>query len=139
MVTGGANSSSRRTTGAAAWRFLIVGATNTVATTALLVGLSYVMPGWLAYTVAFSIGLVFSTVTASRWVFTRDGSRRTALTYAACYLIIYAVGLACVAAVRAAGWPEFLNALSVLVTAPLGFVAGRIVFREHQNEEHVDD
>ncbi|MFB9645804.1 GtrA family protein [Microbacterium terregens] len=127
-----------RSTRAAAWRFLIVGGANTVATTALLIGLSYLMPSWLAYTIAFAAGLIFSTVFAARWVFTRDGSHRAALVYALCYLVIYFVGLLVIAGIRALDWPEYLNGLSVIVTAPLGFVAGRIVFRERQREEPAD-
>lgn len=123
-----------RRLGGAAWRFLLVGGANTAATTALLVVLSYVMPGWLAFTIAFGLGLVFSTVFAARWVFTSDGSRRAALVYAACYLVIYLVGLACIELFRLWDWPPFLNALSTLVTAPLGFLSGRIVFRERQRQ-----
>lgn len=124
-----------RTTRAAAWRFLVVGGANTLATTALLIGLSYLMPGWLAYTVAFMAGLVFSTVFAARWVFTSNGSKKAAFVYALSYLVIYLVGLVVIAVIRSLDGPEFLNGLSVLVTAPLGFVAGRIVFRERQREE----
>lgn len=128
-----------RSSGAAAWRFLVVGGANTLATTALLIWLSYLMPSWLAFTVAFGAGLVFSTIFASRWVFTSDGSRRAALVYAACYVAIYLVGLVVIALIRAMEGPEYLNGLSVFVTAPLGFVAGRIVFRERQREEFPDD
>ena len=131
-------SAQSRSTGAAAWRFLLVGGTNTLATTALLVGLSYLMPGWLAYTIAFGLGLVFSTVFASRWVFTRSGSARATIVYAVCYLVIYLVGLAFVTFARAMEWPEFINGASVFITAPLGFVAGRIVFRERQRKESTD-
>lgn len=123
----------------AAWRFLAVGGANTLATTALLVGLSYLIPGWLAYTISFGIGLVFSTAMAARWVFTKEGSPRAALLYAVGYLGVYAIGLLCVAGIRALQWPEFLNALSVLVTAPLGFVVGRIVFREGRRRETTDE
>lgn len=129
------NSDRPRTTLAAAWRFLIIGGANTVATTVLLIILSYLMEGWLAYTIAFGAGLVFSTLFASRWVFTKAGSRRATVLYALSYLAIYFVGLACVALIRSLEWPEFLNALSVLVTAPLGFVAGRLVFRERLRQE----
>jgi putative flippase GtrA len=132
------NGPSERSTTGAAWRFLIVGGANTLATTLLLIALSYIMASWLAYTIAFAAGLVFSTLFASRWVFTSRGSHRAAVTYAACYLLIYFVGLLVIAGIRALDWPEFLNALSVLVTAPLGFVAGRIVFRERQREEATD-
>lgn len=116
----------------AAWRFLLIGGTNTLLTTALLVGLSYAMPGWLAYTISFALGLVYTTVFAARWVFTSTGSPRRAALYAACYLVIFAMGLLVIAGVRALDWPAYANALSVLVTAPLGFIAGRIVFRRHE-------
>jgi putative flippase GtrA len=128
-----------RGTKGAAWRFLVVGGANTLATAALLVALSYVMPGWLAYTTAFLTGLVFSTVFAARWVFTRNGSNRAAIVYALCYVVIYVVGLGCIAIFHALEWPVYLNALSVVVTAPLGFLAGRIIFRERQHEETIDD
>ena len=123
----------------AAWRFIIVGGVNTLVTTALLIALSYVLEGWLAYTIVFLAGLVFSTVFAARWVFTSNGSRRSAIIYALSYLLIYFVGLFVIAGIRALDGPEYLNGLSVLVTAPLGFVAGRIVFRERQREESPDD
>jgi len=128
-----------RTTVAAGWRFLIVGGSNTIATAALLVALSYLMQAWLAYTLAFGVGLVYSTIFASRWVFTRAGSRRATLLYALCYIVIYLVGLGCVSFIRSWGWPEFLNVLSVLVTAPLGFLAGRLVFRERQRQETINE
>lgn len=137
MVT--APGPDRRSAAGAAWRFLVIGGLNTLATTVMLVVLSYLMPSWLAYTISFAAGLVFSTAFASRWVFTRHGSHRAALVYALCYLVIYFVGLLVIAGIRALDWPEYTNALSVLVTAPLGFVAGRIVFRERQREERVDD
>ncbi|MFF2273373.1 GtrA family protein [Agromyces sp. NPDC058136] len=120
----------------AAWRFLVVGGTNTLATSLLLIVLSYLMEGWLAYTIAFGAGLVYSTLFASRWVFTRAASWRVSLLYACCYIAIYFVGLACVAVIQTFDWPDALNVLSVLVTAPLGFVAGRLVFREDQREHH---
>ena len=124
-----------RSTVGAAWRFLIVGGSNTLVTTALLVALSYLMPAWLAYSIAFGLGLVYSTIFASRWVFTRAGTARATILYAACYLVIYLVGLGCVAVIQTFDWPEFMNALSVVVTAPLGFVAGRLIFRKQQPQE----
>lgn len=130
---------ARRGVAQSGWRFLVVGGTNTAITTGILIGLSYLMAGWIAYTIAFGLGLVYSTFFASRWVFTRQASWRATGLYAASYVVIYLVGLVCVAIVHALGWPEFLNGLSVLVTAPLGFVAGRIVFRERRREARVHD
>jgi putative flippase GtrA len=125
----------RRSTAGAGWRFLLVGGANTAITGLILIGLSYLMPGWLAYTIAFGLGIVFSTVFAARWVFTREGSFRDSVVYAICYGLIYLVGLVCVQVIRSWGWPEFLNVLSIVVTAPLGFIAGRVIFRQRQRED----
>ena len=133
------SSDQPRSTRAAAWRFLIIGGSNTLATTILLIVLSYLMQGWLAYTLAFGAGLVYSTLFASRWVFTKAGSRRATVLFALSYIGIYVVGLVCVAVIRSWDGPEFLNALSVLVTAPLGFVAGRLVFREQERQETINE
>lgn len=127
---------SSRSTRQAAWRFLVVGATNTLVTTAILVALSYLMPGWLAYTISFALGLAYSTIFAARWVFTRHGSNRRAAVYALCYLAIFAIGLTVVAGIRALEWPAYANALSIFITAPLGFVAGRIVFHQREESRH---
>lgn len=127
---------SSRSTRQAAWRFLVVGGTNTLMTTAILIGLSYVMPGWLAYTISFALGLAYSTIFAARWIFARHGSPRRAALYALCYLAIFGVGLAVIAGVRALGWPTYTNALSIFITAPLGFVAGRIVFHQREESNH---
>ncbi|GAB3397262.1 hypothetical protein GCM10027515_01290 [Schumannella luteola] len=129
--------SGQRSVGASAWRFLIVGGTNTLITTALLVVLSYLMPGWLAYTIVFAAGLIFNSIMASRWVFTREGSWKATALYAGSYLVIYVVGLGVVQLMHLLGWPHWTNALSVVATAPLGFVAGRLVFRERRREENV--
>lgn len=138
MVSTVSGRGGRSLTGAG-WRFLLVGGLNTLATGILLVILSYLMPGWLAYTITFAIGLIFSTVFAARWIFTRNGTPRATVLYAVSYLVIFFIGLACVAGIRALEWPVYLNALSVVVTAPLGFIAGRLVFRERQREESSDD
>jgi len=124
-----------RSTAGAGWRFLLVGGANTAVTGLVLVALSYLMPGWAAYTIAFALGIIFSTVFASRWVFTREGSFRASVAYAICYGVIYLVGLLCVQTIHSWGWPEFLNVLSIIVTAPLGFLAGRVIFRQRQRED----
>ena len=58
------------------FRFLLVGGTNTVITAALVVTLSYVITGWLAFTVAFTLGLIFSLLVTGKWclIHTRPNS-----------------------------------------------------------------
>jgi hypothetical protein len=49
------------------FRFLVVGGTNTAATAAIVVLLSFVMPGWLAFSIAYALGLAFSVIVTGRW------------------------------------------------------------------------
>lgn len=110
-------------------RFLIVGGINTALTGALVVVLSYVMYGWLAFTIAFALGIAFSVVASGRWVFQSHLSARRVLTYVVAYLVIYGCGVLVVQLLHAWGAPPWANIASVIVTAPLSFLAGRLVFR----------
>jgi len=113
---------------ASIFRFLIVGGSNTLATAAIVVALSFVLPGWLAFTIAFAIGLAFSVVVTGRWVFSSHlTGRRTAL-FVGAYVAIYAVGLGFVSLVSLWGAPPWFNGASVLLTAPLSFIAGKFIF-----------
>lgn len=110
------------------FRFLLVGVTNTVVTGAIVVVLSYLIPGWLAFTVAFSLGLTFSTLVTGKWVFDSHLTRRRALAFGGCYLVVYSIGIGFVALMHMIGSPPWVNGASVLFTAPLSFIAGKLVF-----------
>ena len=113
-------------------RFLIVGGTNTLVTGAIVVLLSFVMPGWLAFSIAFALGLVYSVVVTGRWVFNSHlTAQRTAL-FVGAYLVIYLIGLGFVALVTLWDGPPWLNGASVLLTAPLSFLAGKFIFTNPQ-------
>lgn len=110
------------------FRFVLVGGTNTVVTGAIVVVLSYVMPGWLAFTVAFALGLIFSVLVTGKWVFDSHLTRRRALAFGTCYLVVYAIGVGFVSAMQMIGSPPWVNGASVLITAPLSFICGKLVF-----------
>ena len=110
------------------FRFLLVGGTNTVVTGAIVVVLSYVIPGWLAFTVAFALGLIFSVLVTGKWVFDSHLTRRRALAFGTCYLVIYAIGVGFVSLMHLIGSPPWVNGVSILVTAPLSFIAGKLIF-----------
>jgi len=114
------------------FRFLLVGGTNTLITSAIVVVLSFVMPGTLAFTIAFALGIVYSLLLTGRWVFKSQLTAGRSATYVGAYAAIYLCGLAFVWAVGAAGGPPWLNGASVLLTAPLSFVAGRFIFPRSQ-------
>lgn len=113
---------------APAVRFILVGGANTAATAALVVLLSLFLPGWLAFTVSFALGLVFSVLVTGRWVFQSQLTPRRAVTFAAAYAVIYLCGLALVQLLEFWGAPPAANAVTVVVTAPLSFLAGRMIF-----------
>lgn len=111
-------------------RFLIAGGLNTLVTGALVSLLSLVIPGWLAFTIAFALGLAVSVVVTGLWVFRSSlTGARTAL-YIAAYLAIYGCGLLAVHLIEASGAPAWANGATVVLTAPLGFLAGRLIFTD---------
>lgn len=113
-------------------RFLFVGGLNTLATAAIVVVLSYFIDGWLAFTIAFAIGLAFSVAVTGSWVFGSKLTVARAALFAGAYLLIYLVGVAVVTIVHSAGAPVWVNGASVLLTAPLSFLAGRFIFRSNK-------
>lgn len=112
-------------------RFLVVGACNTAVTWALLAVLARYVDSRLAYTVVFVIGLAFTTVATGRYVFAGAArSPRRTMMFVAWYVMVYVLGLLVVGALARRGLPPEIIALgAVAVTAPGGFLGGRLVFR----------
>lgn len=110
-------------------RFLLVGGSNTLATAAIALLLGFVIPGWLAFTCAFALGLVYSVLLTGRWVFRSRLTPWRAVAFVTSYLAIYLVGVTVVQLLAARGAPDWSAATSVLLTAPLSFSAGRAIFR----------
>jgi putative flippase GtrA len=109
-------------------RFLIVGGSNTAITGILVIVLSLFIPGWLAFTTSYALGLIYSVALTGRFVFRSYVSWRRALLYTLSYLIIYLCGLAIIQLLHFWGAPPIANGATVLVTAPLGFLAGMFIF-----------
>jgi putative flippase GtrA len=111
-------------------RFIVVGATNTLATGALFVLLAQVLAPRLAYTIVFALGLAVTTVATGRWVFENDRlSLRRAAVFAGWYLLVYGIGLLVLTPLERARIAEPIMAVTVIaVTAPLNYLGGRVVF-----------
>lgn len=109
-------------------RFLIAGGTNTVATAGLLVLLSLFLPTWLAVSIAFALEIIFSTVVAGRWVFRSHLTQVRGALFISAHIAIYFCGLLIVHILAQAGPPPAASGSTALVTAPLIFLAGRVVF-----------
>ncbi|WP_051515787.1 GtrA family protein [Candidatus Blastococcus massiliensis] len=113
-----------------AWRFLLVGGANTAVTVVLLAVLAGLIEPTVAYTVVYVLGLAFTTVMTSRYVFSAESSWLRMGAFVAWYLVVYAVGLAVVDLVDSRlQWSSIPLALATIaVTAPLSFLGGRVIF-----------
>lgn len=112
-----------------AGRFVLLGLANTLVTGAVFYMLAFVLPPWLAYTIAFGLGVCFAVAVTPRVVFrVRPRAQRRA-AYALWYVLVYVIGLGVVHlldnVVRADRGQVVV--LTVATTAALGFVGGRVV------------
>src|SRR5664280_1117992 len=109
-----------------AGRYAIVGAVNTLLTGGLFYTLTFVLPAWFAYTVAFTLGIVFVATVSPRLVFQARPSASRRAAYTLWYIVVYLVGLASVRVLDDLMRLDhlFVVVLTVAVTATLGFVGG---------------
>ena len=108
-------------------RFLIVGASNTGGTLVLFALLTFVMPAALAYTCAFAVGLVYTTLMSSRVVFRVDASVKRHTHFVAWYLLVYLVGLGVVWLLESVGAPRLALVVgAAAVTVPFNYFGGRL-------------
>jgi putative flippase GtrA len=121
--------STRRSFGQFA-RFLVVGGANTLLTYAIFTGLGLLIEPWIAYTIAFALGLVVTSTASSRFVFRARFSLLRLLLFVASYLVIYGIGTAIVRLADPQTLGDlFVTSLIILVTTtPLVFLVGRFIF-----------
>ncbi|GAA3592533.1 hypothetical protein GCM10022198_15540 [Klugiella xanthotipulae] len=118
-------------------RFLIVGGSNTLITYAIFIGLGLVIPPWIAYSIAFGVGLVWVTLGSSRIVFrARAGGAQLAL-FCAWYLVVFGVGQLVIRLIDPRGFVSLaVTSLIVLAcTTPLTFLGGRYIFRQREPQQ----
>jgi putative flippase GtrA len=111
-------------------RFLFAGATNTLLTGLLLIVLAQWIEMEVAYTIVFSVGLVFMTVVAGPFVFRSKLSGKAIGRFVSWYLCVYVAGVI-VARLATHQWhvSHLLAAVAIIaVTAPLNFFGGRRAF-----------
>jgi putative flippase GtrA len=111
-------------------RFVLLGGSNTVFTFVLFAVLAHFIDHSIAYTIVFAAGLAYTTALTGRFVFSAAGSRARTAAFIAWYLGVYPVGLLVVHLVDANGdhsGPVVALAV-VVVTAPLGFLGGRLIY-----------
>jgi putative flippase GtrA len=113
-------------------RYVLLGSANTAASFVLLASLARVLDHRAAYTVAFAAGVIFTTLLTGRFVFSAAGSRGKTVAFACWYVGVYLAGLLAVHVIDGGGDRSGLAVAlgAVLVTAPLGFLGGRIIYHD---------
>ena len=111
-------------------RFLLVGGANTLITYAVFIGLGLIIPPWLAYTIAFAIGLLWVAFGSSRIVFRARARIAQLILFILWYLLVFGVGQLIIRLINPQSFPELLitSLLVLLFTTPLTFIGGRYVF-----------
>jgi len=82
--------------------------------------------------VVFALGLTYTTLLTGRLVFGAVNTWRSSALFIGWYLAVYAVGLGVLQTLQALGVdsPDLLAVLTLVVTAPLNFLGGRLIFRD---------
>jgi putative flippase GtrA len=107
--------------------FAMVGAGRTAISLGLYLLLTLVVPYWLAFSIAFVVGITFSAIMNGRFVFVVGLSLRTYVRYTGVYLANYLVSLGLlVALVEWFRLPPYLAPVVVIALLfPLNFVTER--------------
>jgi putative flippase GtrA len=113
---------------AAGVRFLVAGGANTVVTGVALSLLSFVIDARLAYAIVFVLGIALSLFLSGRYVFRRRITWKRTVAYVVVYLVVFLIGLGVLHLALRAGLPPPWSGTVALVTAPLSFLGGRVVF-----------
>jgi putative flippase GtrA len=112
-------------------RFLVVGGANTLVTYLIFFLLGLIIPPWLAYTIAFAIGLAWTALASSSLVFRVTFSWRRVLLFVVYYLAVFGLGQLVIRLIDPGTPLELLitSAVVLVVTTPLTFIGGHFIFR----------
>ena len=110
-------------------RFLVSGALNTVITYVIYIGLAFIVPYLVAYTVTTAFGILLSYYLNARFVFRQKLRVRAALTYPTVYAVQYFLGLGLLyVLVELAHFSKFTAPILIVVaTVPVTFVLSRLM------------
>lgn len=113
------------------FRFLLVGGSNTLLGYVLYYLFLFFMPYLYAYTVSYCIGIVFSYVMNSRFVFRQPMSLARFLQFPIVYVIQYGLGVAILWLLvgRMSVAPELAMLGVVAATIPVTFLTSRFILK----------
>lgn len=111
-------------------RFVFAGTLNTLLTGLTMLALMQVIQADVAYTIVFVIGLAFTTIVSSRFVFRSRLTPTTATPFVMWYLFVYFVGVTVVhfTTYMLQISHVYTTIIVICVTAPLNFIGGNYIF-----------
>lgn len=112
------------------FRFLVVGGLNTLFTYGIFISLGLLFPAWIAYTIAFSVGIVWTLFGTSKFVFRANPTVLSGFLFVTWYIFLYGVGQFIIYIFKPNNFESLVTtSLFILVfTTPLTFLGGRFLF-----------
>ncbi len=123
-----------------AGRFLMFGFANTVFTYSIFVGLGLIFSPFVAFAVAYSLGITIAGLLSNRLVFKGAPVLNRSLLYLSWHLFIFLLGQALIFFFRPVGFNELalLSLLIIALTVPLNFLSGFLLFRAPHFKKRVN-
>lgn len=112
------------------FRFLVVGGSNTLFTYGIFISLGLLLPAWIAYTIAFSVGIVWTLFGTSKFVFKANPTLLSGFLFVSWYILLYVVGQFIIYIFKPINFESLaITSLFILLfTTPLTFLGGRFLF-----------
>lgn len=108
---------------------MLVGTANTIISGLVFIGLATIIDPRIAYVIAYVVGVAFTTVASSNYVFRGRRSAGGRALFATWYVVVLLVGEVIVHAMSiVAEMPPWITFLATIaVTAPLNYLGGRLI------------
>lgn len=115
-------------------KFLIVGSTNTVLTYGIFIVGTFYLDTWIAFSLAYALGLLWTALMSSKWVFGSGTSPKNIIKFGAIHLILFLIGQSLIWFATFHGIQNklLLSSIIIALTSPLSFFAGKFVFTRVQ-------
>ena len=112
------------------FRFLVVGGSNTLITYGIFISLGLILPVWIAYTIAFSVGILWTFFGTSKFVFKANPTLLSGFFFVSWYIFLYGVGQLIIYIFKPINFESLVitSLFILLFTTPLTFLGGRFLF-----------
>ena len=119
---------------APAIKFLTVGGINTLLTYSIFIGLTFIVKTWIAFSLAYVLGLVWTVFMNSKWVFGSRSDLKNMTHFGAIHILLFLIGQAVIWLSADQGIEDklLISVTIIAFTAPISFFSGKFVFTRNQ-------